>query len=147
MPEFGIRRIQMDELKKLKGLSNSKYTNLSQDILLDSVEQHVWDNLCNTISKFILLYTPPSKYTHDLHSSTPTNISSSPSTSTWDWKAPDLRKNKEFYNQRVCSLRTAVNSLGPGNEPVFLQGLQILEDHRTNYGPEGPKKLVILSWK
>ena len=41
MPDFGICRIQMDELEKLKGLSDSRYTNMSHGVLLHNVEQHV----------------------------------------------------------------------------------------------------------
>ena len=54
MPEFRIHRIQMDELEKLKGLSDSRYTNMSHGVLLHSVEQHVWTILCKIISDFIL---------------------------------------------------------------------------------------------
>ena len=38
VPELGIRRVQVDELEKLKGLTNSRYTNMSYNILLQSVE-------------------------------------------------------------------------------------------------------------
>ena len=47
----------------------------------------------------------------------------------------------KFYNDRVHSLRQAVNTLGSDNEFIFQQGLQILEARRSNYGPDGPPAL------
>ena len=37
VPKHGIRRLQFDELAKLKGLTNSKYTNTSFSVLLSSI--------------------------------------------------------------------------------------------------------------
>ena len=42
IPELGIRRVQSEELAKIKGLSNSRYTNITDQVLATSVEQHVW---------------------------------------------------------------------------------------------------------
>ena len=113
VPELGIRRVQVDELEKLKGLTNSRYTNMSYNILLQSVEQHVWSVLCRDISPFIL---PPSIPPPCHHISYPTPICDTitpRNTKVWEWLPPYLSKKKCFYNDRVKSLRTAVDSLGP----------------------------------
>ena len=54
MPKYGIRRLQLDELAKLKGLTNSKYTNTSFSVLFSSIEQHVRATVYKGISSFIL---------------------------------------------------------------------------------------------
>ena len=41
IPERGIRHLQLDELEKLKGLTDSQFTNMTATILLHSIEQHV----------------------------------------------------------------------------------------------------------
>ena len=41
IPEKGIRKVQLDELMKMKGLCDSQYTNITYEILRDSIEQHV----------------------------------------------------------------------------------------------------------
>ena len=61
MPEFRICRVQVDELEKMKGISNIRYTNVSYNILLHSIKNHLWATLCKTLSKFILPTTYPLK--------------------------------------------------------------------------------------
>ena len=54
VPGHGIRRVQHDELGKLKGLQESMYTNLTQSVLFSSIEQHIWACLGKNISPFLL---------------------------------------------------------------------------------------------
>ena len=89
VPELGIRRIQMDELEKLKGLSDSCYINISHEVLLQSMEQHIWATLCKNISDFILPTTHPTKLNSETLNSLPLGITNTPPPSTWDWTFPD----------------------------------------------------------
>ena len=112
VPEFGIRRVQVDELEKLKGLSNSRYNNVSHQVLLHSVEQHVWEVICKSISQFFIPTTYPTPLQHDSHHTKPSLTSPKPLPNTWTWTPPDLTKGQQFYNERVHSLKAGVDSLG-----------------------------------
>ena len=57
IPQHGVRRIQQDELTKLKGLHNSIYDNITPSILYSSVKQYVWAYLGQAITPFLI--TPP----------------------------------------------------------------------------------------
>ena len=75
IPEKGLCRIQLDRLSKLKGLTESVYTNLSLQILNSSIEKHV----CECVGEVIITFIHPSplpnqskilphlKYLHPLH--------------------------------------------------------------------------------
>ena len=120
---------------------------MTYNTLLNSTGQHVWAVLFDSISHFIL---PTHRSPHfNNFTGTPPNTpcTSKNSSKTWTWSPPNLSKGKEFYNNRVQSLRLAVDTLGSDAEFFFKQGLQILTAHRTNYGPEGPKHLVLLWWE
>ena len=54
LPWLGIRQVNLDELIKMKGLSNSKYSDMTYQLLLASVEHHIWVSIRDTISPFIL---------------------------------------------------------------------------------------------
>ena len=85
IPELGIRKVQMDELSKMKGLVDSRYTNMTYQILLNSVEQHVWACISDIISPFILspFEAPKGEETDPVVEPTPTPP---PSQSTqWTW--------------------------------------------------------------
>ena len=131
----------------MKGLTNSRFTNMSCNVLLQSVEQHVWSTLCNTISKFII---PPFTLTTTNHTPAPKPLLKESKTSfpnIWKWITPDLSKEGQFYTDRIASLRIAVDSLGPDNELFYSQGLEIPEEYKNNYGSNGPSSLVILWWE
>ena len=146
IPNHGIRRLQEDELCKLKGLHNSMYTNITPSILYASVEQHVWACLGHAITPFIInpSSTPP------LHPQKPPPLPNPlppPSMNTWTWNHPDLREGSKFYNQRIHSLRNVLRHLGPNHDHLFQEGLELLAAHRTNYSSDGPKTLVVLWWE
>ncbi len=67
-------------------------------------------------------------------------------TLAWKWTPPDLSEGSEWYNDRVRGLRNAIAGRTDAAE-LFREGLQLLAHHRTNYGPEGPKYLVVLWWE
>ena len=65
----------------------------------------------------------------------------------WNWSPPDLSIGSRFYHDRVKNLRMAIDSLGKGHEHLYSEGLEILAQHRKNYGPDGPVSLTILWWE
>ena len=143
VPDVGIRRVQMDELMKLKGLHDSMYTNMNPSILFSSIEQHVWACLGQCISPFL----------HKIPSIPPRLPNLSPTTiqpqiaSQWSWKHPDLRKGRQFYKDSVHRLQSVVVSLGSKYAHLLGEGLGILAAHRSNYGVEGPVHLTVLWWE
>ena len=146
VPHLGIRRLQTDELQKLKGLTDSSYANITDKVLSHSVEQHVWSTLCHAVSIF-LCPPAPSPIHHHVPLPTPSSkVTTLRPADEWHWKPPDLNIGSHFYNDRVTSLRAAIDILGPENEHFFVQGLKILESHRNNYG-SNPDTLVILWWE
>ena len=67
-------------------------------------------------------------------------------TLAWKWTPPDLSEGSAWYNDRVRGLRRAVAGASTLTT-LFEEGLQLLAHHRKNYGPEGPKFLVVLWWE
>ena len=84
IPDHGVRRLQPDELAKLKGLHNSMYDNITPSILYSSVEQHVWACLGQAITPFVIEPpATPSQHLHELPSPpTPTPPSCM---KNWTW--------------------------------------------------------------
>ena len=54
IPDLGIRKVQLDELMKMKGLTDSQYTNITYPILRDSIDQHVWACIGAAITPHII---------------------------------------------------------------------------------------------
>ena len=54
VPGKGIRKVQKDEMAKMKGLNDSIYNNLSYQILSSSVEQHVYAAISVAIAPLAL---------------------------------------------------------------------------------------------
>ena len=149
IPEKGIRRITMEEMTQLKGLTSKRYSNVTLKTLTTSVEQHVWAAIGEIIHPFVL-HAPeatftPSKKEQDVEiCSLASDLETSPS---WTWSPPDLSIGSSFYNQRTQNLRKAIIELGPGHEHLYKEGIDILARHRQNYGPNGPTSLTILWWE
>ena len=151
IPGKGMRRIILEELIQLKGLNSTRYDNISTSVLSSSMEQHVWATIGEAIQPFLLTTnnTPPqlNKKGHPNSLETSSPDTQSKLTPDWDWKPPDLSKGSPFYKQRVTNLKSAVITLGKGYEHFYNQGLNILERHRQNYGPNGPQSLTVLWWE
>jgi hypothetical protein len=64
----------------------------------------------------------------------------------WGWEPPDLGPESDFYRRQGALLRKVVAELD-GPAKWIAAGEIILEGHRNNYGPGGPKHLVVLWWK
>ena len=152
IPGKGIRRIIIEEISQLKGLTNTRYDNVTLPILDTSIEQHVWATLGDIIQPFMLQVQASKRDPRPLppvYKSSGTTIPKTPvnENDLWRWEPPDLSIGSDFYKQRLTSLRLAVDSLGKGCEHHYQQGINILSRHRQNYGSEGPKSLTVLWWE
>lgn len=145
--EKGDRAVQHQEWLKLKGLPTTwEPTEATMESILRRPGIHGWA----AIGDALLL---PSS---DLGKDVP--IQSTPKSDlrerfgiptagkTWDYVLPDLSEGGQFYLARVKRLREAV--LAERGPPQWIvDGLADLDHHRTNYGPDGPKFLVVLWWE
>ena len=151
IPGKGMRRVILEEVIQLKGLTSTRYSNMSINVLTTSLEQHVWATIGEVIQPFLLktaLSKPRVMGTNSPNTredkTPPPNIELAP---TWNWQPPDLSETSAFYKIRLTNLKLAVASLGKGYEHFYEKGLIILKRHRQNYGPTGPKSLTILWWE
>ena len=55
VPDYGICRVQLEEMVKLKGLQDSNHSDMSYPVLVNSIEQHVWASICKVISLYFNL--------------------------------------------------------------------------------------------
>lgn len=147
IPDWGVRRLKEDEIMKLKGLESSMYTNITPQVLLESVEQHVWASICKVIAPYIL--TPTSRISPIVKSTPSPPPPPLPNNNT-KWSLPDLSVGSLFHTNSVQKLRKAITELGASTTEglqILQEGMDILDCHRLNYGIEGPTCLVILWWE
>ena len=64
----------------------------------------------------------------------------------WTWEAPDLSEGSPFHKARMKRLREVI-AICRGPPSWLEEGKWLLTEHRKNYGPEGPKSLVVLWWE
>ena len=102
---------------------------MTNQILMTSVEQHVWATISAVITPFII--TPPQDLTPQPTSTPsllPPSFQSSP-LSQWTWKPPDLSVGGEFYKTRVQNLRKAIGKLDLDHDFWYKHGLELLKAH------------------
>lgn len=63
-----------------------------------------------------------------------------------DWVPPDLSEGGDWHRERVRTLEVAIAGWSDATR-LRKEGLEALERHRENYGPEGPKHLQLLWWE
>ena len=153
IPDWGIRRMHQDEVEKVKGLGSSIYVNISPQVLLRSIEQHVWASIGKVIAPYIMTTTPPPISIPKL------DLSPLPTLSvkiTESWSMPDLSIGGSFYCNSIVNLKKAIQQLTTTSQDgidkeeqalILKEGLYILDCHRQNYSTEGPKHLVVLWWE
>ena len=145
IPDYGIRRVQFEEMARLKGLDYSNYYPVSYPVLVDSIEQHVWATIGKVIAPLIL----PSPLVNSLPPLTlpPLHKSRMDSKSSdWKWSVPDLSVGSKFYADRVSTLFKVIKELNLDHDHTLAEGLGILAAHRQNYGKEGPAHLTVI-WR
>ena len=164
--EQGVRRIQVDELAKAKGLPSEwkqKHCQLSlkqQQLWAKTVAQatslHSWVVVCDAIGEWCC---PQHSLEEESWSVAPTEAMTvsddeamelsgleSDSDSEWEYDYPDLSPQGCWYRDRVRNLRATVEGR-PDAHHLIEEGLEALEIHRRNYTDEGPKYLQLLWWE
>ena len=147
VPEWGIRRLQEDEMMKVKGLESCFYSNITTQILLGSVEQHVWASICKTIAPYIL---PSEVVQTPILKSTPSPLPTPSPKENPKWSLPDLSAGGLFHENSILKLRQAITKLNVSKSEglqILQEGMNTLDCHRLNYGMDGPTHLVILWWE
>lgn len=144
----GIREVQPEEWLKLKGLPTSWVPNAATlESILSRPGAHSWAALGDTVllsqqstdGAPAFLESPP---TPDLAE----RFKGPTAGSTWTYEVPDLTEGGLWNLERVQNLHAAVAEEG-GPASWITDGLVDLGHHRTNYGPEGPRYLVVLWWE
>ena len=129
----------------MKGLQHIRYIILAYQVLSTSVEQHVYAAISVTIDPTIIEPTTPPDSA--VYKTVPTSDETNELVSQWTWKASDLGINSRFYQDRIRSLKSAIKEVNLDYHSTMIQGLDILKAHRSNYGSDGPKHLVVLWWE
>jgi len=146
-----IRRLLTEELAKAKGVPPAWMKGiLGAGAMVDGMTSlHIWTAVGDTIlaSWADQIGAPPMN-------SCPTGLPVSwmetdnegVDDDTWNWSPPDLSEGSEWYHERVRSLEAAV-AHHPDAPRLRTEGLEALERHRKNYGPEGLTHLQLLWWE
>jgi hypothetical protein len=155
--DTGIHGLQTEELAKGKGLPSewrTKDTTLPEKTVKETTCVHIWSVVCDAVGLWLkqaqhetlaeattplLRPTPPTK---KYAAPNPGEIPSA----NWEYSLPDLSADGKWYQERVSSLRRAIQGLTDA-EALWLEGLEALEIHRGNYSAEGPKYLQVLWWE
>ena len=145
----GLRRLQIDELCKAKGLNSKHPHNMSDQVFKTLVKeatcQHIWLNVLDAVGTWLGGCGKRSPLTRT-PGPAPEYPTDRADESAFDWSPPDLRKGSKWYNQRVRSLDLATRDR-PDQKQLVKQGLKALDFHRKNYSAEGPKYLQLLWWE
>ena len=151
--ERGIRKLQIDELAKAKGLP-SEWRDQEGKLPAEAVRRmtsiHTLVACCDTLAEWL---DEGAQEGND-HSQPEEECESKPQHVVleqedpwpWEYEYPDLAKDKEWYNERVRKLYKEAQ-YRPDPTSVVAEGLEALEIHRQNYTEEGPKILQLLWWE
>jgi len=148
--EQGVRRLQMDELARAKGVPSEWIT---QDLLTSRglrhlTALHIWAAVASSLShRTAGSATLPSQPGSDADLASTFTLTTEADLAPWEWSPPDLSPGGEWHTARVASLKTAI--AGQANADQLLkEGLHALDIHRENYGGDGTlKHLQILWWE
>ena len=149
--EKGVRRIQISELAKAKGLPSewtTKATRLPPKMVGASVSVHSWAPVCDSIYTWLTAEEEESMTTPR---QAPSSLPSDPDEHDvppppWEYEMEDLSPNGEWYQDRIRSLKQAIQGR-PDAPQLLAEGMEALDIHRGNYTEEGPKYLQILWWE
>jgi hypothetical protein len=147
----GMRKLDPTEWVKLKGLPKTwRPGPKSLRGVVESMGAQEWSALGDLISTLEASRTPgedtaPTKASTPRDSGTHESTTAPPKNVPWKWDPPDLGADSPFYKRqlnRLCEVTAELD--GP---PSWIkEGKAILAAHRENYGPDGPKNVVVLWW-
>ena len=143
-----VRRLQASEVARALGVEDDVTTEKrAGSRLTHTTGLHLWTALGESLSRKTVAKVIQENLTQAQcpNLSQKPSDASTPATST-PWAVPDLSHGGKWYNDRVASLKNAVHGL-PRAKQLYLEGLEALEVHRTNYTSEGPKRLQLLWWE
>jgi hypothetical protein len=145
----GLRRLELDEWMKIKGLppdlavTKAELRNL---VRMPGVQE--WSAVGDRLMELDLSTKLPFP-TASLPETpeAPTSVFDFPEPEgPWSWEVPDLSEGSQFFEARLARLHEVVAELH-GPDAWITDGLIELEKHRTNYGITGPQNLAILWWE
>jgi hypothetical protein len=150
----GLRCLDPQEWVKIKGLPKS-WRPGSKAIwgIVESMGAHKWgalgDFLLNLEASRGNVNTVPLSADKEKAPETGTELPLDPpptkSEPDWSWEPPDLSLGSVFYKEQRALLES-ITAEYEGPPEWISNGKLALAAHRNNYGPDGPKKLVILWW-
>jgi len=148
--ERGIRRLSVDEWKKLKGLPSSWTIPARHlDLLVADPGLHIWSVLGQVLQDLL----QPGTRTSTLLTRLPRegiqtwgDPTATPDNGAVHWSPPDLREGGAWYRRTISKLETAIAD-EPDKGRLREEAKTLLAAHRENYGETGPKNLVNLWWE
>jgi hypothetical protein len=146
----GVRQLDPEEWTKIKGLPKDwRPGTKALHNIVESPGAHEWGALGDFLNHLEASRSPASppaveRSQSKLHS--PLRSSQDKAAPLdWHWEPPDLGPESAFYHRQVSKLQELTKELGGPSEWI-TDGKAALARHRENYGPDGPKHLVILWW-
>ena len=157
----GIRRLQVEELAKGKGVPKEwqpvsrKKRNLWRTVVSLITVAHLWTAAMDSLGDWMRVQSPRGMTKVD--SQSPQPGLSAPElfpVPEWkevesnmpEWEVPDLKEGSAWYDDRISSLHQAIHNL-PDRERHLQEGIQALSRHRLNYTSDGPQQLQLLWWE
>ena len=145
----GVRRIELDELGKAKGLDLIKLSKPKRKqvkrIVRECTCQHLWYNVLDAVGEWMKINERTNCTNTDPITSLnydQADIKDTP----FHWEPPDLKRGSSWYRARLRGLERATKGLS--NQAILIKdGLKALDYHRQNYTSEGPKHLQLLWWE
>ena len=146
--EKGVRRIQVDELAKAKGVPGEwrdKKVIMDKTTTLEATSIHILTAVCDQISEWFMV---PENTESSAHQPTVERLPLHQQEEAYEWNYdyPNLEPNGKWYLERKKELIVAANKL-EDPDTVIREGLEALEIHRANYTEAGPKFLQLLWWQ
>ena len=151
--EWAVRRVQVDELAKVKGIPEEWITQgiLMTCLVNQLTDLHIWTAAASSLAQ--------GKIACNVEQSLPMN-ESDPDTmifiltddlkvdpEEWEWSPTDLSTGGAWHTAQLESLAAAITGRADAKW-LREQRLEALETHRTNYEGDGDiKRLQILWWE
>jgi hypothetical protein len=142
----GIRRLNLDETGQGLGLPKDCNPDLTEKALYRTTSVYHLEYLSDS---FLSKGNPDTQLDPTSQPSLQEDASSAPTEyPPFEWKPPDLREGRAWWQERVANLRKAAATLDHPEE-AYQNGLEILNVHRQNYTTEGPspKRLQLIWWE
>ena len=159
--EKGIRRLQVEELAKAKGVpkewepTSRKKRKLWRTVVGQLTVLHLWTATMDSLGNWMRARSPreTSNSADQAHATSinrpgklPPPTWENPVSDALEWEVPDLKDGSDWFKARMQTLRLAIQNL-PNREQHLKDGIQALARHRLNYTTEGPQQLQLLWWE